>query len=148
MMDIPRHLQPVGWTYRWVRVDRKGEPDDSNWSEALQQGWTPVPYDRHPDLYFQQDTGPQKDRYKNCTYVKGSILCERPEQLSKEQMERVAQEQHEAVYGLKAVRGGASMGNAHTPSLQVSDHKAWAYKPQQGRAMTPGVHIPETSFGQ
>jgi hypothetical protein len=148
IMNIPPHLIPPGWRYYWVRVDKNGEPDDSNWSEALQAGWTPVPHDQHPDLYFQQDTGPQKERYKQCIYVKGSVLCERPEQLTLEHMKRVARAEYEAVHGLKAVQGGGTLGNSHTPLLQVSDHKVWVHQPSQGRGMIPGLDIPEASFGE
>lgn len=79
-MDIPADKIPDGWTYRYVRYDVHGDPDEGHSSMMASMGWEPVPLDRHPELGFKDMTGRSstKDGY---IYYKGAILCEMPTEI-------------------------------------------------------------------
>lgn len=41
---------PAGWTYEWKALTIKGQPNTNNLVRYAQNGWTPVPADRHDGL--------------------------------------------------------------------------------------------------
>jgi hypothetical protein len=67
---------PPGTRYSWIRFSTLGQPDDENVSDMMQQGYRPVPADRHPELVAPPMPGREAD-----TLVRrgGQILMEIPE---------------------------------------------------------------------
>lgn len=72
---IPADKIPKGMIYNWKRVfvDRK-TPDFENFVTMTKNGWQPVPYARHPDLY------PAVDCNNTAHWVErgGLVLMEKP----------------------------------------------------------------------
>lgn len=75
LKTIPEDLE-----YRWVRESCMQEPDDSNVSDATQEGWEPVPASRHPELGSENFLG-RNPHMKGFIFRKGLVLCERPKDL-------------------------------------------------------------------
>jgi len=68
---------PAGWTYQWNAVTVTGKEMVTEQMTMYQNGWRPVPGDRHPGIWFPPD-------YKGEVIVDGLRLEERPESLSAE----------------------------------------------------------------
>ena len=86
-----------GFTFRWVRVAMRGEPDNQNVSRKLREGWVPVKLEDYPELQVIPDVD---SRFKGNIVVGGLMLCKN----SKERMaakrayhDKQAQAQMEAV---------------------------------------------------
>lgn len=73
---IDRKIIPQGMSYEWKRVAVKGRAESSHQVNLRENGWTPVPTSRHPELMPDGHTGPiQKDEM---------LLMERPSYLTEE----------------------------------------------------------------
>lgn len=69
---------PDGMDYNWKRITCKGETDTEHQIECAENGWTPVPAERHPEKAGRNaPTGSMIVRG-------GLVLMERPSQLTKE----------------------------------------------------------------
>lgn len=66
---INRSVIPEGMSYEWKRMSAYGKPDIHHQNSLMDNHWSPVPADRHPNLVVEQD---------------GQILMERPSYLSDE----------------------------------------------------------------
>lgn len=87
--DIPPDMD-----YRWIREECRGMTDLSRISYMTKKGWTPVPFDRHPN--FLADTSWNARLSKpDVIRIDGLILCERPKEYG--QIERKAQEKQNKV---------------------------------------------------
>ena len=89
---------PSGVEYRWVREEIRGQKDTSNVTLMCKQGWTPVPFSRHP--HFLADTSWFKSEDPTVIRIDGLILCERPIEYG--EIEREALRQQNA-HALQAV---------------------------------------------
>lgn len=68
---------PQGWTYEWKRWSTFGQEDRGYMMSLEENGWTPVPPERHPEYM-----GPD---YKGGHILRdGLILMERPVELTQE----------------------------------------------------------------
>lgn len=74
--DIDMSLIPSGWTYEWKRVQVYGAENRQYEVLMRDQGWTPVPADRHPELVVEGHKGP--------IIRDGLMLMERPVELTRE----------------------------------------------------------------
>ncbi len=72
---------PPGWSYEWKRWTCVGAEDPAYQVGLAQNGWTPVPLARHPEMMPKGWTAEH-------IMVEGLILMERPEILTIEQRER------------------------------------------------------------
>lgn len=86
MYDLPKEAIPAGMAYQWVRAALAGEPDVKRLAEAEAAGWTPVPWERHKDLFprWRTDDG--------CLEGYGLRLMERSAEL-----DAIEREDHRAV---------------------------------------------------
>lgn len=66
-----------GWTYEWKRHSTLNQEDPGYAAELAQNGWTPVPAERHPGYFMPAD-------YTGAVIRRGLILMERPETLTQE----------------------------------------------------------------
>lgn len=76
ILDKVRSLAPDGWTYAWILSSIYNEPNDRIKVQKA-RGWTAVPADRHPELFFN-DTIDGSRSQNGIIEHKGVILCERP----------------------------------------------------------------------
>lgn len=67
---------PEGYGYQWIRVTTYNEADNNNVRQYMNNGWRPVPADRHPDRFDADDKGH--------IVFKGNMLVERPDALNQE----------------------------------------------------------------
>lgn len=68
-------MAPQGWTYQWNAVTVTGKEMVTEQMTMYQNGWRPVPADRHPGNWFPPG-------YKGDIVVDGLRLEERPESLT------------------------------------------------------------------
>lgn len=79
--EFDRSMIPSGQTYEWKRKSVFGQEDHENLVNLEQNGWTPVPADRHPELSGRRAiAGAEICRG-------GLILMERPNEITEEARE-------------------------------------------------------------
>lgn len=90
-------LPQDGYVFRWIRTDILGQPDPSNVSNKMREGWEPVKAEDHPELaMFAIDQG----KFKGGVEQGGLILMkmsERKDQQRNEYYRRQALGQMESV---------------------------------------------------
>lgn len=99
-MDIPIHLIPEGWTYRYIRKDVFNEPDDGHSAQMANIGWDPVPASRHPELAFKDLTG-RSSSSDGYIYYKGGILCEMPTETYNDYLNALSKENQYVINNMK-----------------------------------------------
>lgn len=68
-----------GYAFRWIRISILNQPDPTNLSSKLREGWEPVRLADHPELkLYSTDTS---ERYKDNVVVGGLMLCKTPQEL-------------------------------------------------------------------
>lgn len=77
---VPPHIIPDGWDYQWNPHTITGQPATDQMIEAAENGWEPVPSDRHDGMFMQKG-------YKGPIIRGGMRLDERPMQLTLEAKE-------------------------------------------------------------
>ena len=80
----PPTLLPVpdpqdGYSFRWIRVSTMNNPDPTNISGKLREGWEPVRASDYPEL--QLHGMDLSDRFKDNVVVGGLMLCKTPTEL-------------------------------------------------------------------
>jgi hypothetical protein len=78
MPDVSKH---PGWTFRWIRALFMGQPDPTNMSAKLREGWEPCKAVDFPEMMLQANTD---GRYKDNIEIGGLLLCKAPESLMKQ----------------------------------------------------------------
>lgn len=76
--DIPKSAVPEWMTYRWVRKSVRGEPDKGSIKRATDEGWRPVPADRHWNL----PAAKRWDELSDWAEYGGLVLMERPDHMT------------------------------------------------------------------
>lgn len=64
-----------GWAFRWVRLSTLNNPDPTNISSKLREGWEPVKASTQPKLRFLADP---KSRFPDSIEIGGLLLCKTP----------------------------------------------------------------------
>ena len=77
MFAIDPAIIPEGWTYQWCRHSTINQIDHGHLVGLSENGWTPVPADRHPGYFMT--TGSEGSILRE-----GMILMERPMALTEE----------------------------------------------------------------
>lgn len=75
--EFDRRIIPDGWDYQWNQYTVFGEKQVSAQLTMYQNGWRPVPAERHPGVFMPSD-------YKGQVIREGLILEERPMALTQE----------------------------------------------------------------
>ena len=70
-LQIPKDIVPPGMTYEWKRLSVTGKEDPFYIAALQENGWSPVPKDRHKDILPD-------------TIYQGLMLMERPQELTDE----------------------------------------------------------------
>ncbi len=98
----PASVLPVpapkdGWAFRWIRTSVLGQPDNTNVSQKMREGWVPVKADDHPEMQVMSDLN---SRFVGNIEVGGLLLCKAPqEEMDKRQeyYQQMAAQQMESV---------------------------------------------------
>lgn len=80
---IPPEIIPDGWDYQWVTFSVYGQEQTANLVSMQENGWTPVPADRHAGMFMPAE-------HKGSIIRDGLMLVERPMALTIE----ARQEEH------------------------------------------------------
>ena len=48
---LPDPMPQDGYKFHWVRVSTMGQPDSTNVSSKLREGWEPVRAEDHPEIF-------------------------------------------------------------------------------------------------
>ena len=75
---LPSPTPEEGYTYHWVRVSTNGEPDPTNVSSKLREGWEPVKATEHPEIEL---VSIENERFKDNIVMGGLMLCKAPTEL-------------------------------------------------------------------
>ena len=78
---LPDPTPQEGYTFHWVRVATNGQPDPTNVSAKLREGWEPVKAVDHPEIELASI---ENDRYKDNVVMGGLMLCKAPVELVEE----------------------------------------------------------------
>jgi len=73
-----------GYKFHWVRVSTMGQPDSTNVSSKLREGWEPVRAEDHPEIFSDAVADA---RFKDNVIVGGLMLCKAPDELVQERTE-------------------------------------------------------------
>ena len=78
---LPNPVPQAGYTFHWVRVATNGQPDPTNVSSKLREGWTPVKATDHPEIEL---VSIENERFKDNVVMGGLMLCKAPVELVQE----------------------------------------------------------------
>ena len=78
---LPDPTPQKGYTFHWVRVSTNGQPDPTNVSSKLREGWEPCKAVDHPEI---QLVSIENDRFKDNIVMGGLMLCKAPTELVEE----------------------------------------------------------------
>ena len=108
--EFPQTFVPEGWEYQWCAVSSYGNAEIMRTQnlEFYQNGWRPVPAERHDGFFLQRG-------HKGEIVVRGQLLMERPKAMCDEARAeekavavRQMRDRNEALMGGKANLGGAT----------------------------------------
>lgn len=86
---LPTPTPVKGMDFQYVRQSTRGSDDNINYSQALRNGWEPVPRSDVPELMLTSDQGSDTE---NCVFG-GMILCRRPSHIGIARQKRADEEQ-------------------------------------------------------
>ena len=72
---LPDPEPEAGWAFRWIRLATLNNPDPSNISSKLREGWEPVKAAEHPEIFV---AGVENERFKDNIVIGGLMLCKTP----------------------------------------------------------------------
>ena len=78
---LPNPTPQEGYKFHWVRVATNGQPDPTNVSSKLREGWTPVKATDHPEIEL---VSIENERFKDNVVMGGLMLCKAPKELVEE----------------------------------------------------------------
>ena len=78
---LPNPTPQEGYKFHWVRVATNGQPDPTNVSSKLREGWTPVKAADHPEIEL---VSIENERFKDNVVMGGLMLCKAPKELVEE----------------------------------------------------------------
>jgi hypothetical protein len=81
---LPNPTPQEGYKFHWVRVATNGQPDPTNVSSKLREGWTPVKATDHPEIEL---VSIENERFKDNVVMGGLMLCKAPKELVEERNE-------------------------------------------------------------
>ena len=81
---LPDPIPQDGYKFHWVRVSTMGQPDSTNVSSTLREGWEPVRAEDHPEIFSDAVTDV---RFKDNVIVGGLMLCKAPIELVEQRTE-------------------------------------------------------------
>lgn len=73
--SLPKPDDRPGWKHRWVRISMMGQPDPSNVSSKLREGYEPCKAEEYPEMMMHAISD---GRFKGNIEVGGLLLCRIP----------------------------------------------------------------------
>jgi hypothetical protein len=67
-----------GYSFHWVRVATRGNPDPTNITSKLREGWEPAKASDHPEIELVVT---ENERFKDNIVIGGLMLCKAPQEL-------------------------------------------------------------------
>lgn len=89
---LPDPEPEPGYAFRWIRLSTLNNPDPSNISAKLREGWEPVKAETQPKLFSMSTPN---SRFPDCIEIGGLLLCKTPVELT-EQRNAYYQQQADA----------------------------------------------------
>jgi len=71
---LPDPAPQPGYAFRWIRTSILGQPDPTNMSGKLREGWEPVKAEDHPEMMLTPNASGNLE-------IGGLILCKTPQEL-------------------------------------------------------------------
>jgi hypothetical protein len=81
---LPDPEPEPGWAFRWIRLSTLNNPDPTNISSKLREGWEPVKASTQPRLRFLADP---KSRFPDSIEIGGLLLCKTPVEFTEDRDE-------------------------------------------------------------
>jgi hypothetical protein len=78
---LPSPKPQDGYAFHYVRVSTQGQPDPTNVSSKIREGWEPVKAVDHPEIFL---THSENDRFKDNVLMGGLMLCKAPIEMVEE----------------------------------------------------------------
>jgi len=78
---LPSPTPQEGYKFHWVRVATNGQPDPTNVSSKLREGWEPCKASDHPEIEL---VSIENERFKDNVVMGGLMLCKAPKELVEE----------------------------------------------------------------
>jgi hypothetical protein len=78
---LPSPKPQDGYAFHYVRVATQGQPDPTNVSSKIREGWEPVKAVDHPEIFL---THSENDRFKDNVLMGGLMLCKAPTEMVEE----------------------------------------------------------------
>ena len=78
---LPEPTPQDGYTFHGVRVSTLGEPDPTNVSSKIREGWEPVKASDHPEIEL---VSIESERFKDNVVMGVLMLCKAPVELVEE----------------------------------------------------------------
>ncbi len=120
---LPEPDKQPGYSYRWIRISTRNNPDAGNISSKLREGWEPVRAEEQPKYKYLVSTNSQ---FKDGIEITGLLLCKIPSEFMK---------QRKAHY---SDRTQANMEAVDNTFMRQSDARMPLFKEKQSK----------TSFGR
>ena len=90
--DFEAREVPEGYEYQWIRHTVHGDPSDSELFDMQENGWRPVPHERHKNRFAATVVDG-----KGCITRQGQLLVERPKGMSDEARRQMKREADAAI---------------------------------------------------
>jgi len=113
-LHIPKHVIPDGMTYAWVRAAWMDRPDNNNVSAKIRGGWSPVPRDRHADMFPIIDIPGVTQSNAAVIAEGGLILCEMPTKKFLARRKEIESQNNEIMNGIAWQTDGGGFQGAPT----------------------------------
>lgn len=78
---LPDPEPEAGYAFRWIRLSTLNNPDPTNISSKLREGWEPVKASTQPKLYAMSTPN---SRFPDGVEIGGLLLCKTPVELTEQ----------------------------------------------------------------
>ena len=78
---LPDPEPEAGYAFRWIRLSTLNNPDPTNISSKLREGWEPVKASTQPKLYAMSSPN---SRFPDGVEIGGLLLCKTPVELTEQ----------------------------------------------------------------
>lgn len=135
---------PKGTSYRWIAETILGQPQDDRIASMMEDGWKPVPADRHPEWKPLQLPGRDPDT-SGVIRRGGQVLVERP---ASEMRDIIREKRETVLQDLLAIQKGVGQGEMDDPLFpRFVDHNETSIVTTQRRGPGRPARKAETIEG-
>ena len=94
---LPKPNERPGWEHRWIRVASYGQPDPTNISQKLREGWVPCKAADYTEIDM---TYVESERFKDNIVFGGLMLCKAPTEMVTERTEHYTDQNRVQIQGV------------------------------------------------